>query len=256
MACARGRFVMSLFRRISKTLFPTVEVPAVVVFASGSKDGGGSGLLNLLYNIQTGVLNADIRAVVSNHANGGVRRIADTYKIPFEHLTKFDDQRIYRDLVQDYGATWSLLSGWLKFVRGLDPRHTINIHPGDVEDDRFSGDGMYGHHVHEAVLESWKRGDISSSYVSMHFVDEEAYDHGPAFFKYPISIDACYSPDDLAARVNKHEHCWQSFITNLVLSGAIRLVKTNGGWKVQVPRWYYYMPYCPKNSFIQSYWAA
>lgn len=46
----------------------------IIVFASGTKDGGGSGFENLVNATKKGILNAEIIAVVSNHENGGVRR--------------------------------------------------------------------------------------------------------------------------------------------------------------------------------------
>ena len=55
----------------------------IIIFASGTKDGGGSGFENLVNAAGNGILNAEILAVVSNHENGGVRERADRLGIKF-----------------------------------------------------------------------------------------------------------------------------------------------------------------------------
>ena len=147
--------------------------PRVLVFASGDKDGGGSGFREMVEYARTtpAVLNAEIVAVVSNHLNGGVRKIAKEFKIPFRHFQDKFDEKAYQDVVWRYSSDFVMLSGWLKLVKGLDPATTINIHPGPLP--AYGGSGMYGHFVHEAVIEDFKAGKITQSAVTMHFVDEE-----------------------------------------------------------------------------------
>lgn len=58
----------------------------IVVFASGSKEGGGSGFENMVNTTQNGILNAEVSAVVSNHEHGGVRERADRPGISFIHF--------------------------------------------------------------------------------------------------------------------------------------------------------------------------
>jgi len=79
---------------------------------------------------------------------------------------------------------------------------------------------MYGHHVHEAAIQAYKKGEIQHTEVCMHFVTDE-YDKGPVFFRYRIYIRPDDTADTLGARVNKIEHAWQSYITNLVVNGEI-----------------------------------
>lgn len=191
----------------------------IIVFASGGKEGGGSGFVKLVENVRAGILQAKIVAVVSNHAKGGVNEKAHKFEIPFLHFPKPWDAECYRRIVEYFGADWVALSGWLKLVKGLDPRNTFNIHPGPLPE--FGGKGMFGHHVHEAVLAAFQRDEITHSAVSMHFVTEE-YDRGPIFFDYPVIIKEDDTADTLGSRVNKSEHEWQSWVTNLVVNGQIR----------------------------------
>ena len=209
----------------------------IIIFASGTKYGGGSGFENLVKATQKGILDAEILAVVSNHQNGGVREKADRLGIPFVffparklpesgEFTDKDENKIdpsefataenYKRLVE--GADLVCLSGWLKLVTGLDPRKTINIHPGPLP--RFGGAGMYGHHVHEAVMEAYKNKEVTHSAVSMHFVTP-VYDEGPLFFSQSVEILPNDTAETLAKRVNEAEHKWQPIITQKVLSGEI-----------------------------------
>lgn len=194
------------------------EQPKLLIFASGTKTGGGSGFQELVESTQTGILDAEIVGVVSNHLNGGVKEKAEKLDIPFIHFPKQATSLTYQELVKQTSAEWVALSGWLKLVSGLDPRTTINIHPGPLPE--FGGQGMFGHHVHEAVINAYKSGEITQTAISMHFVTEK-YDDGPIFFQYPILIRPDDTAETLGERVNKIEHSWQSFVTNLVVSGHI-----------------------------------
>lgn len=196
--------------------------PKLLVFASGTKTGGGSGFENLVLASRDGRLGADIVAVVSNHENGGVRERADRLEIFYQHFSAPFTADKYQALVRDTGADYVALSGWLKLVEGLDPRTTFNIHPGLLVDGpgEFGGHGMYGHHVHEAAIRAYQEGRITHSGLSMHFVTKEV-DGGPVFFRCHVPIDTEDTPEILAHRVNVNEHTYQPFITNLVVSGLI-----------------------------------
>ena len=199
--------------------------PKLLVFASGSAEGGGSGFEKLVLASQGGPLNADIVAVVSNHENGGVRTRADKLKVPFLHFPKPWTDEEYQRLTFESGADFFALSGWLKLVVGLDPatkfnsRTVFNIHPGPLPD--FGGPGLYGHHVHEAVMAAHGRGDITHSAVSMHFVTGE-YDRGPVFFQCKVKISDDDTPDTIGRRVNEQEHIHQPRITSMVVNGLIK----------------------------------
>lgn len=191
----------------------------IIIFASGTKDNtgsGGSGFENMVNASRNGILNAEIIAVISNHENGDAKRRADNLGIKFIHFAEPRTAERYQEITKD--ADLVCLSGWLKLVTGLDPKKTINIHPGPLP--RFGGAGMYGHHVHEAVMEAYKKGEITHSAVSMHFVTEK-YDEGPLFFSYQVEILPDDTAETLAKRVNEAEHKWQPIITQKVLSEEI-----------------------------------
>lgn len=220
--------------------------PRILVLASGTSTGGGSGFEVLVRESRKkfGTLDADVFGVASNYEHGGVRHWADKLKVPFCFLQSPFDAKAYQALVKTTQADWVACSGWLKLVQGLDPARTFNIHPGPLSDDptqHFGGKGMYGHHVHEAVMAAYREDRVTHSAVCMHFVDDK-FDHGQLFFKLPVPIESDDTPETLGERVNMQEHIWQPPISDLVVHGQIRL--TSSG-KVIVPGWYKQMPYCP-----------
>lgn len=196
--------------------------PKLIIFASGTKDGGGSGFETLVQATKTGVLDADIVAVVSNYEQGGVRQRADKLGIPFVFFSGPYSPEEYQRIVAENKAEWVALSGWLRMVHGLDPRKTINIHPAplSISHGRFGGAGLYGIRVHEAVHEAVARDEISSSGPTMHFVTDK-YDTGPIFFEHRVPITKNMTTEQIAKAVNDVEHEWQPAITNLVVHGDI-----------------------------------
>jgi len=206
----------------------------LLIFASGTREGGGSGFQILVENTKTGILDVHIVAAVSNHEHGGVRAYADSLRIPFEYFPSPYTKGSYKEIVSKYNADFVSLSGWLKLVHGLDPKRTINIHPGPLP--QFGGDDMYGQRVHEAVIAEFRKGNVQNSAVSMHFVTED-YDAGPMFFRYPVKIRYDDTPETLGVRVNAIEYAWQSFITNLVIQEKIKWDGKDPKSLV-VPSWY------------------
>jgi len=196
-------------------------LPNLTVLASGSKTGGGSGFQKLVEATQTGILQARI-TVVSNYDSGGVREKAERLGIRFIHFPGPWEPEGYRDIVAKTEADFVALSGWVKLVKGLDPRTTCNIHPGPLPD--FGGHGLYGHFVHEALIAAYKKATVTHSAVCMHFVTEE-YDRGPVFFRKPVEILPDDTADTLGTRVNKVEHEYQATITDMVVN---RLITWDG----------------------------
>ncbi len=218
-----------------------MDRPRLLVYASGGPKGGGSGARELAENSRTGVLWADVVGFVSNHEHGGVRQHADSLGIEFYYLPnprKTERESAHQAVIEHFRPDFVALSGWLRLfpTSVLGDIVAVNIHPGRLP--KFGGKGMHGHHVHEAVIEAFRRSEITHTAVTMHFVNDK-YDDGSIFFEYPILIRDDDTPDTIAARVNKIEHGWQSFITNLVVTGQIYLEK---GGQLIVPEWYELLP--------------
>jgi phosphoribosylglycinamide formyltransferase-1 len=197
--------------------------PNILVFASGTKTGGGSGFETLVRASRTSppILDAWICAVVTNHFGGGVWQRAAALGVQAAYWPGPFLAQGYQNFVRYFKADYVMLSGWLKLAAGLDPARTINIHPGPLP--RFGGPKLYGHHVHDAVMAAYHRDEITHSAVTMHFVDP-AYDRGPIIFALPVAIKPDDTPETLAARLNRAEHDWQPRVLNYVVHGQVRLI--------------------------------
>jgi phosphoribosylglycinamide formyltransferase 1 len=102
--------------------------------------------------------------------------------------------------VRRSGADLVVLGGFLKRIV-IPPDFTnrvTNIHPGLIP--AFCGDGMYGHHVHEAVIAYGAK----VSGCTVHFADNQ-YDHGPVILQKAVPVLDDDTPDTLAARVFQAE---------------------------------------------------
>ena len=94
---------------------------------------------------------------------------------------------------------WVILAGflWLVPEAMLDayPDHIINIHPALLP--KYGGKGMYGHHVHEAVVAAGER----ESGITIHIVDRH-YDRGTTLFQARCAVTPDDTPDSLAAKIH------------------------------------------------------
>jgi formyltetrahydrofolate-dependent phosphoribosylglycinamide formyltransferase len=113
-----------------------------------------------------------------------------------------------------------VLAGYLKLVppsvvsrfRG----RMLNVHPALLP--AFGGPGMYGRHVHQAVLAA----GAAISGPTVHFVDEQ-FDHGPIVAQWPVPVLPTDTPDSLAARVLRAEHLLFPLAVDAVARGLVRL---------------------------------
>jgi phosphoribosylglycinamide formyltransferase-1 len=107
------------------------------------------------------------------------------------------------DVLDRYDVTFVALAGYMlkipsNVVEAYRGRMT-NVHPALLP--AFGGKGMYGMHVHEAVLDY----GVHWSGATVHLVDEE-YDHGPIVLQEPVPVYADDTPQTLADRVKAVEH--------------------------------------------------
>jgi len=168
--------------------------------------GGGTTLQNLIDRIRDGRLAAEIALVISSNPRAyGVER-ACAAGLPVDVI-----RREQHDTTESFsGALFArcraasvqlvTLAGFLKLLK-IPPDfegRVLNIHPALLP--AFGGKGMYGHHVHEAVLASGAR----VSGCTVHFVDDQ-FDHGPIIMQRTVPVLDDDTPDSLAARVFAEE---------------------------------------------------
>ena len=169
--------------------------PNLVVLLSG----GGRTLLNLQDRIDDGSLNARVSLIIASRPCAGVDRaqarglktLVVPGRIPRDTLNK---------LLDDARADLVVLAGYLQLIE-VPERYRgkiINIHPALLP--AFGGPGMFGHHVHEAVL----KAGIKESGCTVHLVDD-CYDSGPILLQRRCPVLPGDTPDTLAARVFEQE---------------------------------------------------
>jgi phosphoribosylglycinamide formyltransferase-1 len=172
--------------------------------------GRGSNFQAILDAIQQGSIpGARVCVVISNLAAAGILDIARAASLPAVHLSQkqFVSEDAFADalrtVLQDHAVNLIVLAGYLKRLPARVIQEyrgrILNIHPALLP--RFGGKGMYGHHVHEAVIAAGGR----YSGATVHFVDEE-YDHGPILLQRTVPVAATDTPDSLAGKVLRIEH--------------------------------------------------
>jgi phosphoribosylglycinamide formyltransferase 1 len=178
----------------------------VAVFGSGR----GSNFVALLRAIDEGrITGARITLVVSNNSTAGVLDIARAHSLPAVHLSQkqfasedqFSDTLLER--LRRSETDLIVLAGYMKRmparVVAAYRNRILNIHPALLP--KYGGQGMFGIHVHEAVLAA---GETESG-ATVHLVDEE-YDHGLVVLQKKVPVSRTDTPEMLAARVLEVEH--------------------------------------------------
>jgi phosphoribosylglycinamide formyltransferase 1 len=167
--------------------------------------GGGRTLLNLLEEIRAGRLDATVAVVIASRDCAGVGRARaaglDVHVVPFKQQPDLPaySARI-AELLDAAAVELVCLAGFLSLwaIPGRYAGRVMNIHPALLPS--FGGKGMYGRHVHEAVL---RRG-CKVSGCTVHFVTNE-YDAGPIIVQLAVPVRDTDTSDDLAARVFEQE---------------------------------------------------
>lgn len=175
---------------------------AIAVWISG----GGTTLRNILEKCDAGLLQVDIKLVIASKPSAVGLEFARQAGIPTMVVCKSDFEqaedycRAMFDPCREAGIDYVVMGGFLKHV--LIPsdfeNRVVNIHPSLIP--AFCGQGMYGHHVHQAVVEY----GVKISGCTVHFVDNE-FDHGPIILQRTVSVFPDDDADAVAARVFQAE---------------------------------------------------
>jgi len=168
--------------------------------------GSGRTLANILKLIASGDLSAKVVTVVSSRSTVKGVQIARDAGLPC-HIIRIKDHPDVDDfsaaIVEVLDAAKVELvvqAGWLCYWKIPDRYlgRVMNIHPALLP--LFGGQGMWGHHVHEAVL----KAGYKVSGCTVHFVNND-YDKGPIIIQRTCGVAEDDTPDTLAARVFEQE---------------------------------------------------
>jgi len=183
----------------------TTHNTRIAVFCSGN----GSNFKALFEAIRNKQLPAEIVLCISNRSQCGAMEFAQQNGISTLHITEkqfasFDEfAETMVERLKEHQIDIILLAGYMRKVPdavvAAFPDRMLNIHPALLP--KFGGEGMYGIHVHTAVLEA---GETETG-ATVHFVNEE-YDKGEILLQRTVPVLPDDTPETLAARVLECEH--------------------------------------------------
>jgi len=168
--------------------------------------GSGTTLMNILKHIEAGQLNANVAVVISSRSTvAGVEKARNAgLDVKIIRKQDYPDvEEFSRHIEQELVAAKADLvvqGGWLCLwkIPARYEHRVMNIHPALLPS--FGGQGMWGHHVHEAVL----KAGCKISGCTVHFCTNE-YDKGPIIVQRACPVRSDDTPDTLAARVFEQE---------------------------------------------------
>lgn len=172
---------------------------SLIIFASGS---GSNAAAIINHFKQTG--NAQVQLIVCNKPDAGVIDIAQQHQIPYIIIDKetFYDNA-FTNTLSSYGTDLIVLAGFLwkipdNIIKAF-PNKIVNIHPSLLP--QYGGKGMFGKHVHEAVI----AGGAQESGITIHMVNEH-YDEGAHIVQAHCSVDKEDTAISLAHKIHQLEH--------------------------------------------------
>ena len=187
--------------------------------------GGGTDLQSIIDACQAGKINGTIELVISNRQKAyGLERAKQA---GIETAVVKKDDALIVSMLKERKIDLVVLAGYLAILTEtfIDayPNQIINIHPSLIPS--FCGAGMYGMHVHEAVLQ---RG-VKVSGATVQFVSSEI-DGGPIIKQVACDISDLDKAEDIQARVLEIEHQILPEVVGLYCDGRIQV--ENGRAKV------------------------
>jgi phosphoribosylglycinamide formyltransferase-1 len=168
--------------------------------------GGGTTLVSILKYIKESKLNAKVAVVISSRSMvAGVEKAkAAGLNVEIIRTRDYPDidrfSRRIEEVLVAAKVELVVQGGWLCLWK-IPPcyeNRVMNIHPALLPG--FGGQGMWGHHVHEAVL----KAGCKVSGCTVHFCTNE-YDSGPIIVQRCCPVKDDDTPETLAARVFEQE---------------------------------------------------
>lgn len=172
----------------------------ILIFASGN----GSNAENIIKYFKENK-KAEVTHVFSNKADAKVLERAIKHNVKALH---FDRESLYKTndvlhIINDAAPDLIVLAGFLwKFPENIIaeyPNKVINVHPALLPN--YGGKGMYGMHVHKAVVKNKE----PFSGITIHYVNEH-YDEGGIIFQDKTALTEADTPEDVASKIHELEH--------------------------------------------------
>lgn len=179
----------------------------IVVFASGS----GTNAENIIQYFAKKEI-ANVVAVFTNNPNAGVIQRAKNYEVAIQIFSKEDlnDGEVLQK-INIIKPDWIVLAGFLlKFPENIIkayPNKVVNIHPALLP--KYGGKGMYGMHIHKAIVENKEK----ETGITIHYVNEN-YDEGAIVFQQKVLVKEEDTAEDVASKIHVLE---QKYFPEVIL---------------------------------------
>lgn len=173
-------------------------IKRIAIFASGD----GSNAENIYSYFETSV-DIQVSVILTNNPESGVVDRCKKLDIPLILISKNDlESKILLKLLGLH-IDYIVLAGFLlkiplSIIQAY-PNRIINLHPALLP--KFGGKGMYGLHVHNAVINAGE----SESGITIHCVNAE-YDKGEILAQFRIAVNKTDNAETLQARVHELEY--------------------------------------------------
>jgi len=189
--------------------------------------GGGTNLQAIIDACERGEVKGEVAVVISDKSDAFALERARKKNIPAIHippkgLKREEHEKLVDEALSKHGVDLVALAGYMRIlspwlIQKYDGR-MMNVHPALLPS--FGGEGMYGEHVHEAVL---KYG-CKVSGCTVHFVSTDV-DGGPIILQESVPVLENDTPTTLANRIHPVEH---RLYTKAVALYAARKLKIEG----------------------------
>ncbi len=172
----------------------------VAILASGN----GTNAENIIRYF-SGSETACVNLLIANRKDAYALERAKRLGVPSVYMGKdeWKEGANVLGLLRREGVDFVVLAGFLarvpQAVIDAFPRRIVNIHPALLP--KFGGKGMYGSHVHEAVLAAGEK----ESGITIHYINEH-YDEGDIVAQFRCEVLPGDTPDELASRVHALEY--------------------------------------------------
>ena len=184
----------------------------VAIFASGS----GTNAENIARYFAKSE-NIKVAVVLSNNKNVGVHARVNKLGIPsfvFSREEFVEGTPILAKLAE-YDTDLIVLAGFMNKISDTllkaYPGKIINIHPALLP--KFGGKGMFGMHVHEAVVAAGEK----ESGITIHYINEH-YDEGAPIFQAKCPVLPTDTPEEVATKVHALEYAHYPHVIEEVLA--------------------------------------
>lgn len=193
--------------------------PKITILASGS----GSNAENIIRFSTTPEARYSVASVLCNRRDAFVLERAARLGIPHhcftakefrENTIRIENEEMkFTDYLKRNDIGYIILAGFLlkvpDYLIEIYPEKILNIHPALLPS--YGGKGMYGEHVHRAVIAAKEK----RSGITIHLADRH-YDHGRIVYQAECEITEGETPESLAAKIHSLESIYPAIINTYI----------------------------------------